>query len=175
MSIDTHHLVGGSGALGDPSGVTAFGIYHGIKSAIAHRFGKDALVGVTVAVQGLGHVGEALCRNLAHDGVKLVVSDIDPDKAQHVAEAFGARSALAAEVDHEAVDVFAPCALGGGLMAVAMELDPEPACREKALSKASRIAYTLSQIFDRAAESRIPTNLVAEEITMERIRRSPKT
>ena len=97
---------------GDPSPVTAYGVYNGIKASCLRKLGSDDLKGVRVAVQGAGHVGYYLCENLAADGAMLSICDIDEERVQKVVDDFGARA-----VDHEAIydvecEVFAPCALG---------------------------------------------------------------
>ena len=100
---------------GDPSPLTALGVYHGIRAAVLHKLGKQKLENVRVAVQGCGAVGSHLAELLVSDGAKVFVSDIDEAKLRSV------RDRLMVEViDHEKihafeVDVFAPCALGGGL------------------------------------------------------------
>ena len=100
---------------GDPSPVTAFGVYHGVRAAVRHRLGRDSLAGVSVAVQGLGHVGMELCRRLADAGATLTVADID---TRAVAAARAALPVTAVEPDAiigMKADVFAPCALGAVL------------------------------------------------------------
>jgi leucine dehydrogenase len=110
--LETRHVVGLQGKSGDPSPVTAFGVYRGMKASAGWRFGADSLAGKTVAVQGCGNVGYHLCRYLAEEGAHLVVTDISPDKARKVADAFAARVVGPEEIYGVAADVFAPCALG---------------------------------------------------------------
>lgn len=105
-------VVGGSG---DPSPVTAFGVFRGIKAAVRYKLGRDDLIGVSVAVQGLGHVGFALCRFLHEAGANLEVSDIDAAAVARAVDAFSAEVVSPEEIFARAVDVFAPCALGGVL------------------------------------------------------------
>jgi leucine dehydrogenase len=112
VAMETEHVVGLHGRSGDPSPVTAFGIYRGIKASAAVRYGNDSLTDRHVVVQGVGHVGYYLCEDLAAEGAKLTVTDIDAERVQRVVDEFGAAS-----VDPEAVydveaDIFAPCALG---------------------------------------------------------------
>ncbi len=99
---------------GDPGPKTAFGVYLGIKAAVRFQLGRD-LEGVTVAVQGLGGVGQPLCRLLAGDGVRLKVADARADAAQRIREELGAEVVAAEAIASEAADVFAPCALGAVL------------------------------------------------------------
>src|SRR6185503_7798701 len=80
VAMETQHVTGLPGTSGDPSPVTAYGTYQGIKAAAKHRHGSDDLSGRTVTVQGVGHVGYYLCQYLSADGAKLVVTDIDQGK-----------------------------------------------------------------------------------------------
>lgn len=109
---ETEHVVGLAGRSGDPSPVTALGVYRGMKACSRFRFGEDTLSGKTVAVQGCGHVGYNLCKHLSAEGAKLVVTDIDPDKVKRVVEEFGATPVAPDEIYGVEADVFAPCALG---------------------------------------------------------------
>jgi leucine dehydrogenase len=124
---ETPYVLGrSSGSSGDPSPVTARGVWLGIRAAVAHRLGHADLTGIRVAVQGLGHVGYNVARLLAQDGAQLTVADLDPVRAERAAEEFGARL-----VDVEAIlgieaEVLAPCALGG---VINDETVPRLACK----------------------------------------------
>ena len=99
----------------DPSRMTALGILHGIRAAVAHRLGRDTLEGVRVLVQGVGHVGELVCRHLKEAGARVFVSDINAERARSLAEALDAEVVAAdAAYDTEA-EVYSPCALGATL------------------------------------------------------------
>jgi leucine dehydrogenase len=100
------------GGVGDPSPATAWGVFHGIRAAVAHKFGMSELKGLRVAVQGLGHVGFALCRLLNDAGAKLVVADIDERRVQNAVAEFGAEEVGADAILAAPCDVLAPCALG---------------------------------------------------------------
>ncbi|RDD62822.1 Leu/Phe/Val dehydrogenase [Ferruginivarius sediminum] len=114
MGRETRHVAGvSSGGAGDPSPATAYGVYMGIRAAVAHKLGRDDLRGVTVAVQGAGHVGAHLCRYLAHDGADVLIADIDNDRAKRVAHDVDARLVDVDDIVAAQADVFAPCALGG--------------------------------------------------------------
>ncbi len=93
---------------------TARGVFHAIRGALRHRVGRASLEGRTVAVQGAGSVGEALCRFLAQAGATVVVSDLDPARARRAAGP-GGRTEVPERIHRVAADVFAPCALGGVL------------------------------------------------------------
>jgi leucine dehydrogenase len=97
---------------GDPSPVTAYGVYNGIKASCLKKLGSDALSGVSVAVQGAGHVGYYLCENLAGEGATLSICDIDEERVQKVVEDFGATAVEPDEIYDVECNVFAPCALG---------------------------------------------------------------
>ncbi len=112
VARSTPHVRGGSNGAGDPSPATAYGVYMGIRAAVAFRLKRNSLGGVRVAVQGLGHVGSALCRRLAGDGAELYVADIEPERVRAAAADLGATPVTAGEIHALDVDVFAPCALG---------------------------------------------------------------
>jgi leucine dehydrogenase len=112
VAMETKHVTGLVGRSGDPSPVTAFGVFRGIKACAAIAYGSDSLGGKHVAVQGLGHVGYYLCEDLAHEGAKLTVTDIDPERVRRVVESFGADAVEPYQIFDVGADVFAPCALG---------------------------------------------------------------
>ncbi len=100
------------GGSGDPSPVTARGVFAGIKAAVKTRLGLDHLNGIKVAVQGVGHVGLHLVRQLRDEGAEVLVSDIDEKRVGRAVSEFGAVPVPIAEIHRLDVDVFAPCALG---------------------------------------------------------------
>ncbi|HYK10646.1 MAG TPA: Glu/Leu/Phe/Val dehydrogenase [Gemmatimonadales bacterium] len=109
---ETTHVTGLLGKSGDPSPVTAYGTYHGMKAAAKHRWGSDSLSGKTVALQGCGHVGYYLCKHLHEEGAKLIVTDIDAQRVKTVTQDFGATAVGTEEIFSQNADIFAPCALG---------------------------------------------------------------
>ena len=109
---ETSHVVGLAGRSGDPSPVTALGVYRGMKACAKVAYGSDSLGGKTVTVQGTGHVGYYLCRHLHEEGAKMIVSDIDNDKVQRVVDEFGAVPVAPRDIYGAKADIFAPCALG---------------------------------------------------------------
>ncbi|MDZ5699342.1 Glu/Leu/Phe/Val family dehydrogenase [Chelativorans sp. M5D2P16] len=114
LRVHTANVVGTTrGGSGNPSPVTAHGVFLGLKAALAHRRGTDRLDKVGVAVQGLGAVGWALCEKLHDAGARLAVADIDAGRAARAQEAFGAEIVAAADIVGTDVDVIVPCALGG--------------------------------------------------------------
>lgn len=117
VHMETEYVAGLAGRSGDPSPVTAHGVFRSIQASAKHRWGADDLSGRSVAIQGCGSVGTHLARALHKAGAKLVVSDIDPQRVHRVVEATeGAARVVSTDVIHcQPVDIFAPCALGGGL------------------------------------------------------------
>lgn len=98
---------------GDPSPVTARGVFNAIRRAARHRLGVDSLNGLTVSVQGLGNVGWHLCALLHGDGADLAVSDIDPTRVGHAVAEWSALAVAPEEIHSIAAQIFAPCAIGG--------------------------------------------------------------
>lgn len=113
VHAETRFVVGLIGKSGDPSPVTAYGVYRGMKACARHRWGSDALRGKTVAVQGVGHVGYYLCELLHGDGANLIVTDIDAARVKRVTGEFGARAVPPDDIYAVKAEIFAPCALGG--------------------------------------------------------------
>ena len=114
----TDHVRGTSTAgIGDPSPYTALGVFHGILAAVSHRFGYTDLNGLTVSLKGLGSVGFRLAEKLHGAGARLVVSDINQAAIDRAVDAFGAATVDPDDAHRVAADIFAPCALGGGLNA----------------------------------------------------------
>ena len=112
---ETRHVTGirsSPQGSGDPSPVTAYGVYNGIKASCLKKLGSDDLAGVRVAVQGAGHVGYYLCENLAGEGAVLTICDIDEERVQKVVDDFGATAVQPEEIYEVECEVFAPCALG---------------------------------------------------------------
>ena len=112
VRLETEHVSGLPGRSGDPSPVTAYGVYRGIKACAKAAYGDDALEGRRVAVQGLGHVGYHLCRHLARERAHLTVTDIDRQRLERAADEFGADTVDPEGIYDVDADVFAPCALG---------------------------------------------------------------
>lgn len=105
----------GDNAGGDPSPWTALGVFLGMQAAVRARLGKDSLDGLTVAVQGVGHVGAHLCSLLHDAGAKLIVADVNRDNLKSVSTAVPVSVVAPAEILYSDADVLAPCALGNVL------------------------------------------------------------
>lgn len=110
----TKYAVGGSneGGSGDPSVMTAFGCFQGIKAALKHAGLGEKLEGVKVAVQGVGNVGYHLCSYLSAAGAKLIITDIYPNQVEKVVQEFDATVVTPDQIYAVDADIFAPCALG---------------------------------------------------------------
>ncbi|MEX2494440.1 MAG: Glu/Leu/Phe/Val dehydrogenase dimerization domain-containing protein [Woeseia sp.] len=195
---------------GDPSPMTAFGVFKGIEAAVRSKLSRDSVKGLTVAVQGVGNVGYNLCRNLAAAGASLLIADIDESRVKAACEEFGAKAVALEDILHQAVDVLVPCALGavlnertiprlrtpivagaannqlatpadgqrlsdagilyapdyvinaGGIINVANEYR-ETANEEEVTQMVSAIGPRLARIFEEAALSKRPTNVIADE------------
>jgi len=116
VNMETDHVVGlpeSMGGGGDPSPVTAYGTYMGIKASAKQAWGNDSLSGKSAAVMGIGKVGMHLLEYLHKEGVKLYVADINDSALQAAANQFGATIVSGEEMVGLDVDIFAPCALGG--------------------------------------------------------------
>ncbi|WP_343526651.1 Glu/Leu/Phe/Val dehydrogenase dimerization domain-containing protein [Sphingomonas sp.] len=115
---ETHHVAGlparGRGPGGDPSPWTALGVVQAMRVAVRHRLGAE-LSDVTVAVQGLGHVGYALCELLHGMGARLIVAEPRSEIAARAADRFGAMVMSGRALLSARADVLAPCALGAVL------------------------------------------------------------
>lgn len=115
INMETDYVVGvsaGAGTSGNPSPVTSFGIYQGMKAAAKEAFGSDSLEGKTVAVQGVGNVAFTLCKHLHEEGAKLIVTDINQEAVQRAVDEFDATAVAPDEIYSQDADIFAPCALG---------------------------------------------------------------
>ncbi len=112
VSKETKHVTGLPGKSGDPSPVTAFGVYNAMKACAKERWGSDSLSGKKVMVQGIGHVGEHLVKFLTEEGAKVFISDISEERLSSVSAKYKATVVALADVYDGDVDVYAPCALG---------------------------------------------------------------
>ena len=112
VHMETDHVVGIGEGSGDPSPVTAFGVFRGMQASAKQKWGSDSLAGVTVAVQGLGHVGSHLCRHLAAERARLVVTDIEEARVQKAVSELGAEGVSSERIYSADAQIFAPCALG---------------------------------------------------------------
>ncbi len=115
VSQATKHVSGipqSMGGSGNPSPVTAYGVYMGMKAAVLHRFGTDKLEGKKIIVQGVGAVGQSLVGHLVKEGAEVRVNDINEEKLSMVCAKYGVKSILGNAVYDQEMDIYAPCALG---------------------------------------------------------------
>ncbi|HRE40964.1 MAG TPA: Glu/Leu/Phe/Val dehydrogenase [Ignavibacteria bacterium] len=116
VAMETRNVTGipiELGGSGDPSPVTAYGTYVGMKACVKEVFGTDSLSGKKVIVQGAGgNVGRHLCEHLHKEGAELIVSDIYEDKLEPIVKQFGALIIKPEEVYSFDADIFSPTALG---------------------------------------------------------------
>ncbi|MEM6653973.1 MAG: Glu/Leu/Phe/Val dehydrogenase dimerization domain-containing protein [Pseudomonadota bacterium] len=105
-------LTTGAAASGDPSPITALGVFKGIQQCALRAFGSDDLNGKTVAVQGVGSVGGYTCLHLAEAGANLVITDLDQDALSDIAQRTGAKTVAPDEIYDVEADIFSPNALG---------------------------------------------------------------
>ena len=121
VNLETNYVSGlpksGNSAGGDPSPMTALGVFLGIQAAVRARLGSDTLQDVSVAVQGVGKVGIHLCRLLNDAGARLTVADVNRDHLRQARDKFPVTEVAPNEILFSDVDVLAPCSLGGILTA----------------------------------------------------------
>ncbi|WP_162053992.1 Glu/Leu/Phe/Val family dehydrogenase [Pontibacter pamirensis] len=116
IRMETEHVCGlpeSRGGSGDPSPVSAYGTYMGMKAAAKKAFGSDSLEGKRIAVQGVGHVGAYLVELLTKENVELFVTDIYEDRLREVAKKFSAKVVSMEDIYELDVDILSPCGLGG--------------------------------------------------------------
>jgi len=115
IRMETEHVIGAHEAStsANPSPITAKGVFMGIKACLKEFYGSDSLAGRSVAVQGIGHVGESLVHLLREENAKVYVSDIDEDRVRQVAKKSGADPISNNNILDLEFDVYSPCALGG--------------------------------------------------------------
>ena len=111
----TPHVTGISeskGGSGNPSPVTAYGVYMGMKAASKYKFGTESLEGKKVLVQGVGHVGETLVKHITDEGAQVIINDINEKRLEELSKKYNANVVLGNDVYNLDIDIYAPCALG---------------------------------------------------------------
>ena len=159
------------GSSGNPSPVTAYGVYRGMKAAAKAAFGSDSLEGKVIAVQGVGNVAYNLCRHLHEEGAQLIVTDINKEAVQRAVEEFGARAVDPNEIYGVECDIYAPDYVinAGGVINVADELYGYN--RDRALKKVETIYANIEKVIEISKRDGIPTYLAADRMAEERIER----
>ncbi len=112
VAEETNYVTGLPSTSGDPSPVTALGVFHGIRASADEFYGSDNLSGKVVAVQGVGHVGYHVVKHLKEAGADVVVTDIKQNNIDKVVEDFGVKVVEPGKIYSVDCDIFAPCALG---------------------------------------------------------------
>lgn len=118
VKMETNHVAGlpeSMGGGGDPSPVTAYGVYMGMKAAAKHTWGSENLQGKKVVVQGVGHVGENLTINLRKEGAEVFIVDLNKENLKRIASETGAKALDSLDFYGMDMDIYAPCALGATL------------------------------------------------------------
>lgn len=114
--METKHVTGippALGGSGDPSPVTAFGVYMGMKASAKERWGNDSLSGKKVLVQGVGNVGSHLVDHLVKEGAKIFIADIYEDRINAVKTKHATVEVVSGDGIYDLdIDIYAPCALG---------------------------------------------------------------
>lgn len=100
------------GGSGNPSPVTAYGVYMGMKAAAKYQLGSDQLEGKKVLVQGVGHVGETLVSYLCKEGALVQIADLSEQRLEEISKKYGATIFAGDDLYSADVDIYAPCALG---------------------------------------------------------------
>jgi leucine dehydrogenase len=128
----------GMGGSGDPSPVTAWGVYKGLIACAEEVWRESSVRGKRVAVQGVGKVGYHLVKHLHDAGASIVVSDVDVDNLARSVREFGVDTADPDKIHAEECDIFAPCALGG---IIRDDTLPSLKCRVVAGSANNQLEY----------------------------------
>ncbi|MDG1917596.1 MAG: Glu/Leu/Phe/Val dehydrogenase [Flavobacteriales bacterium] len=110
------------GGGGDPSPVTAFGVYMGMKAAANYKWSSDDLSSKKILVQGVGHVGENLVKHLSEDGAEVFINDINKENLQRVSELYNTQIVEGELIYDLDVDIYSPCALGATINDVTIDM-----------------------------------------------------
>lgn len=115
MVMESDYINGLANVSGNPSPVTAYGAYWGVKATAFEKWGNNSLKDRVIAVQGLGAVGYTMCEHFHKEGAKLIVTDIVEERVQKAVKAFGAKAVGINEIYSVECDIFAPCSIGAVL------------------------------------------------------------
>jgi leucine dehydrogenase len=118
IKMETNHVTGTVeelGGSGDPSPVTAYGVYMGMKAAAMYRWGNNNLQGRTILIQGIGHVGEYLVNHLTAEKANIYINDINQERLDFVSKKYDAKIIDCDSIFDLNMDIYSPCALGATL------------------------------------------------------------
>jgi leucine dehydrogenase len=118
IAMETKHVTGlpeSMGGGGDPSPVTAYGVYLGMKAAVKKAYGNDSLANKTIGVQGVGQVGMHLVEHLVKENANVFITDISEDRMKEVAAKYGVNTVSLDKIYDLDMDIYAPCALGASI------------------------------------------------------------
>jgi leucine dehydrogenase len=118
ISLETKHVAGKPSYLGgggDPSPVTAYGVYLGMKAAQKQLSGSDSLMGKKIGVQGVGNVGQYLIDHLYKEGADIFISDINELNLKSVSSKYKVEVVAPKDIYGIDMDIYAPCALGASI------------------------------------------------------------
>ena len=124
VRLATKHVTGipeKLGGSGDPSPVTAYGVYMGMKACAMHKWGSDSLKGKKIVVQGVGHVGESLVAHLNDEGAEIFINDINLEQVTLICKKYNVNSIQSSEIFDFDMDIYSPCALGATLNPISIE------------------------------------------------------
>ena len=112
VNMETNHVSGLPGKSGDPSPVTAYGVYMGMKAAAMKAYGSNSLKGKKISVQGAGHVGEYLIQFLEKEEAEIFVTDIYQPTLDRIEKEYKVTIVAPEDIYDLDVDIYSPCALG---------------------------------------------------------------
>jgi len=115
ISYETDNVMGMPESMrgsGDPSPVTAYGVYMGMKASAKKAYGSDDLNGKKIAVQGVGQVGHYLVNHLINEGAKVTITDINESNIKRVTDKHKVEVVGTDAIYDVDADIYAPCAMG---------------------------------------------------------------
>ena len=100
------------GGSGDPTPVTAYGVYVGMKACAKEKWGSDSLSGRKVAIQGAGQIARHLSEYLYNEGAEIFITDIHESRVSRILELIKGQYVKPDDIFEIEADIFSPCALG---------------------------------------------------------------
>lgn len=113
INSQTKYVAGTTkGGSGDPSAMTAYGVYQGMKACAQFLWKDSHLKEKRIIIQGLGGVGWELARLLKEEGGILFASDVHSSLVEKAVCEIGIEAIPPESAMRTTADIFAPCALG---------------------------------------------------------------